>query len=432
MFFGMMLGAVSPPFHAFGQATFGATSKISMPILLDTESPLDSTLDWQATIQPQVSVEANYFSFHGTAQLTTDKAQVTPQLAIKRLELELDPTSFLSLRIGRFAYLPGTATFLSQTDFFERVDEEALLTGDFADALVSSDLLQADLFAGSAYLKLTASPVAQPILLPEPTSPWFPKKGIPTSLSFTFPVSQTLTLGTLLLSPTSAIPLSLSNLSLSAELGTSTPIADGALLFYHGIDYSPLLTAAIKFPTGLFGSYDVNLTPVYPTINAFGLNLSTSFWRMRGWLDSAFTLEKTFMTDQLSPKTFSTTTATSPYLSYTVGASVQTDTPQATFSIEYAGGHIFDHIGGLVQSLFSSALVGSARLSLHQNKLTADATIVVDANDWSTAELYTLTLAPSEQLSVAMTFPVFTGPSATDFGQFRRNHQLTTTVTWRY
>lgn len=423
---------LGPPARLSAQPVFGATSSISAPIMIDPQSVNQSSIDWQATFRPTIAVEGSEFSFHAEGELSYDSVQSAPSLSIDRFELSLFPLSFLSLHIGRFQYLPGRASLLSQTDFFSRIDLVDLLSGDFADAVVPSDLLQVDLYASNLYLKLTAQPIPQAILLPSPTSPWFPMQGLPQSLTFTFPSPRTLTLGSVILEPTPIVPFSLSNISVSAEAGGSFSLLDAALIYYHGRDYSPTAMGTIIFPNGLYGTYNIEITPVYPIIDSIGLDLSTTFWRMRVWLDSAFTFQKTFLTSRLAASTFSNLTATSPFAGATVGASIQTDHPNATFSLGYSGGYRFQAITAVIEPLLSSDIIARAQAAFFRDRFHVNVTTLVDVRDWSIAELSSLSFDPSESLDVSITLPLFFGAESTDFGQYSRNFQLTSSVTWRF
>lgn len=414
------------------QPVFGATSKIGAPLLIRPSSLLDSKLDWQMSYAPSLTVDSEYYRFQATGELSYDTSQPSPSFELDRFELAAYPTHFLSLRLGRFPYLPGKADLLSQTNFFARLDEEALICGDLADAVVPTDLLQMELYASDVYLKLTAEPLPKPILLPDPSSPWFPKKDLPAELSFTFPFRRTLTLGELNVEPTPGEPFTVSNVSVSAEAGGTLSIFDGAVMYFHGRDYNPILSSRLELPSNLSGSYNISLIPVYPVIDAFGLDLSATFWRIRAWLDSSYTLKKTYSTRQLSTQDFTTTTATSPSLAYTVGASLTTDKPSATFSLQYSGGKRFTEIPAVVEPLFSSILAGSARLSLLQDRFGLAAIAIVSARDWSAVQMYSVSFNPSQELGMSVTLPLFTGAPTTDFGQFSGNYQLATTLTWRF
>lgn len=414
------------------QPVFGAISSIRMPILIQPKNLTASPIDWQVAVRPSLSDDAELFSFRLQAGLSYAKGQNLPTLDLDRVELSLFPLDFLKINLGRFSYLPGKANLLSQTDFFARTDLTALISGDAAGALLPSDLAQIDLYGSSIYLKLTAQPISEPIVVPDPSSPWFPHKGIPQELSFTFPTRQTLNLGDIVVDPTPAAAMTLSNASLSAEVGGSFPALDASVLYYHGRDYAPILRSTIVFPTGLYGSYDVHLVPIYPVIDALGLNLSTSFWRMRAWIDSSFTFEKTFLTQKLAAGSFSNQTSRSPYLAWTGGTSLKLDRPPASFSVEYSAGHRFRTIDAVVEPLFSSVLVGSADLSLLERKLNAQLTLILSTSDWSAVQFCSLSFDPSESLEVSLSVPFFAGAQDSDFGQFKQNYQLTSSVTWRF
>lgn len=375
---------------------------------------LDSSLE----ASPQLSVFASRFELGATARVVVAQPDTELEVDVSTYELRIAPAPFLGLSIGRFHYRPGMAEFLSNSNFYDRLDSTALLEGRLAQSAHPGDLLQARLFLGDAYLVLTATPFVQTPVLPAVDSPWFPDADIPEEIVSPPPFGAAIPRGAISYEDIEPhLPLSAERLGYSVEVGGYLAGFDLSTLWYSGWDNNPLLTARITIPS-LSGDepFSVALTPVYRKITAVTANARRAFGRFVVWTDNAYTFYKRFLTNRIDIVRRTTQTAEAPYLQHTAGASVSIS-PGWLVVGEYRLAHEISDETVLGYFLDSAALL-SVQKQLFDYRLTAGVSGLMSLDDYSTAVLSELTYALDETFEVRVGFSVFVGADDSELGQF--------------
>jgi len=377
-------------------------------------------------------VEVPAWRLEGKLSLEWDRSGVTPSVGIQDLYVELSPTGFLTLRLGRFVYAPGSAGVLSPTHWFVTPDLLALVRNDTESLVRGGDLVQGIVTLGDWSLTLSASPFAPAWSIPDPSSPWFPRKDFPRSITIFFPTTQVLSLTGITVQEAPAAQLSLQDMSVGAELGVSLPLVDLSLLAYHGWDNTPLFQPSFEFPSGFFGDYDIVLTPVARKIDSVGAEATLTWGSLSAWADGAYTFSKTFLSRKLSSSTFASDLVTSPCLEYAAGAGYDFSVPRLSLQAGYRGLWVTQPTADTLLPFMGSYLSGTCALRLWDDRLSVAIQGLVSTADWSAAIIGLLSVAPSNELSFDVTLPFFLGASDTELGQFSANYLVSIGVTVRY
>ncbi|HET6486810.1 MAG TPA: hypothetical protein VFH83_10345 [Spirochaetia bacterium] len=427
---GIALGLV--PLQAGAQAVAGGELNLGVSALVDPSQPLASSIDDAIVFYPTIHVEDPAWRLDGKLSLEWDRAAVAPSLGIRDLYIELSPAGFLTLRLGRFVYAPGSAGVLSPTHWFVTPDLLALVRNDTESLVRGGDLVQGILTLGDWSLTLSASPFAPAWSIPDPSSPWFPKKDFPRNLTIFFPTTQVVSLTGITVEPTPATQFSLTDVSVGAELGVSLPLLDLSLLAYHGWDTTPLYQPSFEFPNGFFGDYDIILTPVARKIDSIGAEATLSWGSLSAWADGAYTFSKTFLSRKLSSSTYASDLVTSPCLEYAAGAGYDFSAPRLSLQAGYRGLWVTQSTAETILPFLGSYLNGTCALRLWDDRLSVATQALVSTVDWSAAIIGLLSIAPTNELSFDVVLPFFLGASDTELGQFAANYLVSIGVTVRY
>lgn len=258
----------------------------------------DAEPGWETTLVPIVSAGGETFFLQGEFSVGYGAAAARraepPEVAIRRLSLELYPAGFLAVAVGRFPFVFGPAEFLSPTALFSRTDLVRFLDGDVGEATVDADLLQLAAFFGPAFVRVTAAPFApEPVLVPT-DSVWFPGLPIPEQIPFG---TYTRTFGGYHYTQT-ASPPRLADVSLAAEVGaTLGPIDTGGWVF-HGEHPAPPLEVRLTMsrPEGLpeppsgTRSFYALLEPARRRVTSAGTHLTATLGGVAAYAEYSFTL----------------------------------------------------------------------------------------------------------------------------------------------
>jgi hypothetical protein len=163
-------------------ASFGVTGSIDFELMIDHDDFMSSDLEQVNTLTPRLSIWSGIYEFSGAGSARYESFSEALSFSLDEFKLEINPADFMSLKLGYFNYLPGTAEFLSNTNFFSRIDYERLLAGTVEDSIVPNTMIQAGFFFLDFYLLLTTAPFRPEMILPATDSPWFYGKDIPESL----------------------------------------------------------------------------------------------------------------------------------------------------------------------------------------------------------------------------------------------------------
>ncbi|MCK5199125.1 MAG: hypothetical protein KAR21_12275, partial [Spirochaetales bacterium] len=324
----------------------------------------DTELTLNSIFLPTLAVYSNNYELYGKGEISYLSNNIQLSFNVSELYINFYPIDELFVKIGRFPYLPGTAEFFSNTNFFGSTNMEKLLSGNLRSASVNSDLIQSGLFLGDHYFVLTFEPFPGYPQIPDIDSPWFPMKDIPESIHISFPVEQDLPLANLTIDE-EPITSTLADSSVSLEIGTTTGMLDISLLYFHGLDKSLVFQGEMDFPYGLFRSYDINLNRIKNTVDLFGFNSAISFSSFRFWTDISYLYNRVFTTDKLAADSFTIVLSEVPALSATVGISWEHYSTKYELLLlsEYYHLFIFSDDSFLTPPLFTNILSVMGNLS---------------------------------------------------------------------
>jgi hypothetical protein len=413
-------------------AALSGTASVDLRLMIDPGAFLDSELEQVSRLSPRLSVQSGTYAFSAAASVGFESSSGAADFRLEALELALRAADWMGFRLGWFDYLPGAARFLSNTNFFSRIDYERLLAGRLEEALVPAALLQAELTFFDFYLRLTVSPFRPQMILSPVGSPWFFGSHFPRSL-IEPAFGNEVVLNELSYMPEPPPPYDLSEVSWSPELGGSVWGVDFALLYYHGYDNTPLLSAEL-IPHGLYDQdpYDIELTPVYRRVHTLGLDLAASISSLRLWADAAYTFNKSFLTNEVSFTLPTTQVVTAPFVEYSLGCSYALPFFELTAWGELRNSHVLDPSGLLLRPPLSSALLAGLDASLFDSRLSSQVALACSIAEPSGAAVLRLSYTPVAGLAVRFLAPFFFGPPDTELGQYRRNHFLSLQVVWEF
>jgi hypothetical protein len=411
------------------QPVIGGAGRLETGLLVNPQSFKDSDLDWGLSFAPSLAVQTPEMVFSVEASLAPG-GEGAPELTVDLAELRLDPLPFLALRLGRFRHSPGAAELVSPTDYFARQDLVELLTGGVSAA--ASDLAQLTLFYRDVYLRATVAPFVLEPIVPEPTSPWFPRIGLPSTIDIAFPSERTLLLDKVILEHPLPPERDIENLSVSAEIGASLWVLDMALLYYHGYDNTPLLSARLSFPQGLFGSYDVYLAPVYRVVDALGATAKAGFGAFRLWVDVSLSLPKMLLTHRLDAATLETLSVSAAAVEAVAGVSFEPEAVDLLLLLEGKGLWVNLPNDGYVRPLLSDYAAGTAVLGLVASKVHLSSSTLVSLADGSLGLSGQIAWAPVSEIEVLAGGLFFLGGLRTELGQFRGLVPVWLRLVWRF
>jgi hypothetical protein len=410
------------------------TAELNAGVFINTEELVESSLDQQLILSPSLSAWNDTFDFSFSGSIGVERPLEQLNFDVNELLVTVYPFDFMQISAGRFAYLPGTAEFLSSTNYFSRTDYEKLLAGTVSETGVPNDLLQLGFFVSDYYFKFTTALFRPEMLLPPVSSPWFPGKDIPTEVEITVILTKTtLHLDEIYYVEPEPSEFSFDEVSFSPEIGATFGGIDVSLMYYRGFDNSPLTQLSFK-TSGLYESdpYDIELTPYYRWIDAIGANVATTISSLRLWLDASYTFEKGILSNRVSYSTRNTPVVFYPYLEYTLGASYEFYDPSIFALLEVRNSHIIGGEDHLLEPTLGSALTGGLNFSFFDSRLSLYLFGLLSLADNSTALVTRLSYDPVDDLRFQLTFPVFSGADDTELGQFTKNTYLAANLEWRY
>jgi hypothetical protein len=241
-----------------------------------------------------------------------------------------------------------------------------------------NDMFQAGFYGSSFYILFTLAPFPGRFSLIDGDSPWFPVSLIPKTVEIETNGTETVyelnsvdTVTSFYKDP------ELQYVSLSGEIGAALSVFDIWAGYYHGIDHETIFRTNItlfEFQDNYY--YDLTVSPVVAMQDVFGLSGTFSLGGFRFWAEGAFTLSKTFATDQISFISGNTLLEENPYLEITCGMGYTFEKLMLRTAAEYTDGWAFSsrytHISLPTTSLLS--VLGSisffeGRLSWTENIL---------------------------------------------------------------
>ncbi len=416
------------------EVLLSGTAELDAGVFFNADKLVESALDQRLALSPNLSARIDSFDFSFSSSITLERPVEQLGFDLNELLVTLYPFDFMQIKAGRFSYLPGTAEFLSSTNYFSRTDYEKLMTGTVDETGVPNDLLQLGLFVSDYYFKLTTSLFRPEMLLPEVSSPWFPGKDIPREVEIMVILTKTtFHLGEIYYAEPEPAEFSFDEVSFSPEIGATLGGVDISLMYYRGFDNTPL--TQVKFLlTSLNPAepYDIELVPHYRWIDAIGANVATSISSLRLWADASYTFEKGFLANRVSYSSRSTPVIIFPFLEYTLGASYEMYDPSIFALLEIRNSHIIGGEDYLIEPILGSALTFGINLSFFDSRLSSYFFGLLSFEDSSTAFVIRLSYNPVDDLSFTLTYPLFSGAPDTELGQFADNKYLSANLEWRY
>lgn len=443
---GLVLLLIASAPQSFAQAAFGGEVRMSHSLLhreelVDTDEDGELEPGWEyglsALIRPLLSFGGELYSFTGSVDLSYDleSDRLTADLPV--LQLDLYPTPWSLIRVGRFRHLPGTAEFFSPTNYFIRTDFEALLTGDQESYQLPTELLQGTAFFGDFFFRATVSPVRPEMVLPAVNSVWFPEKDLAA-------VPEEINLGPLLgvytfrrvyyAEPPVAIP-NIDDVSTSFELGGNVAGVDFNYSFYDGWSHESLLQYEIALRSGFV--YDVILTPTYQRVQRVGASGAAALGSVRAWADVSLTLGTLLSTERLAGTAPIVVELQEVDLAERVfGVSVELPGLNSYLVAEYKGSSLPGHEEEeVVLPYLYRAAGGRIGFYLSNYTFSPSLTTLVSlpkGSDPSSVFFLDFRYAPTQSLELALSRPIFYGKPTTDFGQYEDIKRLLFSVQARF
>jgi hypothetical protein len=178
--------------------------------------------------------------------------------------------------------------------------------------------------------------------------------------------------------------------------------------------------------------YDIELSPVYRIIEAFGMDLATNLSALRLWADSAYTLSKSFLANKVSSSNKNTPVVESPFVEYALGCSYEFPFLDLTALAEWKNSHIVDANEYIIEPPLSSVVLTALSLSLFDYRVSTYASLIYSIADPSVAAVFKISFTPFADLAIELLAPFFFGPSDSELGQYSRNHFVSMEVVWGY
>ena len=286
----LLLGSIAP---AFSETLFGGSFTLGETVYLsgtngklfqDTEGRPGVVQSGELSLF--LSSFAEGYTFEADLSASYEQHE-SLQIAMPRLMLETSPLPWTVLRAGRFVQVPGNAEFRSPLDFLSQTDPEALLSGRLDSVRAPADLLQAALFVGPAFLRLTTSLLRPELRLPETDSIWFPRRQIP---DLVVRLDEEYLLRSIYYAPAEPDTFSFDDPSILAELGGSFYAVDATLLGYAGYTTDLILRPRVVLDFlggGPARPYDAELDPIQERVAALGGAVATSLGGFRLYGETA-------------------------------------------------------------------------------------------------------------------------------------------------
>jgi hypothetical protein len=399
---------------------FGGSARANVGMIFDLDDIDASEIDFTTALAPHFAASSGIFDFSVLADIRWNNRENSFTFSVEEFRLTLLPADFVLIKVGRFSYLPGTAEFFSNTNFFNQGSLVELISSVGLAAGTNADMVQANFFFSIFYTKLTISPIAHDMVFPDTISPLFPGHYVPKLPGQTMENTEysgyTVDGASVTEVPYDKRvrpPFNFDQVSVSGEFGGTAGGIDFSLLYYYGWDDDMLFSTSTDHVNG---TYTTTLVPEYYKIHALGLNLASSVGAFRFWGDAAWTINKTFIrnnyfdpaaTTPLVNGTYTTTTLEGHFLEYTVGASYEFGFGLSVLC-EYMDGWILDgDPSQYVQPTLSRVLAAAVNLPLFEYQLipTIAAMYSIDTNAFGGGIV--LTYAPTDELELTMTAPIF-------------------------
>lgn len=427
-----------------GEVFFGGSARANVGMIFDLDTIENSEIDFTTALSPRFAASSEIFDFSVLADIRWNNRENSFTFAVDEFRLTLIPADFVLVNVGRFSYLPGTAEFFSNTNFFNQGSLVDLISTVGLATGTSADMIQANFFFSLFYTKLTVSPIAHDTIFPDILSPLFPGHYTPklpgqtqANTEYTGYTADGSAATEVPYDKRVRPPFNFDQVSLSGEFGGTAGGIDFSFLYYYGWDDDMLFSTSTVQSAG--PTYTTTLVPVYNKIHAIGLNLASSVGAFRFWGDAAWTFNKAFIRDNYfdtstvgTDQLHETTTIQGNFLEYTLGVSYEFGFG-LSFLFEYMDGWIIDgDLTQYVQPTLSRVLAAAVNLTLFDYQLipTLAAMYSIDTNAFGGGII--ISYAPTDELELTLTAPIYFDFNGSTNAFGGNKFYLSIGLTWRF
>ncbi|MFW5776881.1 MAG: hypothetical protein ACOCZB_06305 [Spirochaetota bacterium] len=421
--------SISFAFPLSSQPAAHLSTVVAERTTLTWERGAESVLTAEATVVPTLTVFGEHFEFSARAEIAHAHPDGPLTVDLDTLEMTLYPFETVAVAFGRFDYMPGYASLLSNSNVYTRTDVATLLSGRVFDATVPGPLGQVRAFAGDFYAVATGTAFVLRPYLPAVDSPWFPDASIPQSIQ-TLPHLDPIPLESVEYADLDPdVPLTGERLGYSLEVGGYLGGLELSLMWYNGWDNTPLLQGQLEL-TSLTDPYSITLRPVYRKRTSITANARLQWGRVVLVTDNAYTFYRLLATNELDSARLTTGLTEAQYFEHTAGATV--DLPwNLSLMLEYRLSKAFTEVAYVPPSLHRAG-VGLLRADLFDRRLGLSFGSLVSFDDWSAGVLGRATWTISDSLEVDAGTTLFVGDEVSELGQYSAIVPVDAALRWRF
>lgn len=331
----------------------------------------------------------------------------------------------VSFRLGRFAYRPGAAAFLSTVDYFSPVDYGRSIEEGNAIVGRPDILAQARFACGNLFATASFAPF-RPVLGLEPvSSPWFSRKGIKESLLLATGDSDTLR--TLSWADGVADNPFIPDLATSLEAGYANEWLRIGLSGFYGADREPGRTSTLTYSFSEANRYDIALSPIRAPMARVGALAAATIGPFDVRADGSWFDGKGLEFGSLysAADGYETVAYAVSGIDYTVGFSWRLPFNQCRLSAEWRNTWYEDSVDGAVFPFLHRAAAAEAVIPLSSLPLTISATGLLSLEDGSSFIAPALTLQVGPTSAITARWLCFAGKTDTELGEFSDSNRFT-------
>ncbi len=419
------------------EVLLGFEGGIRLEQLFDRQAlPLHSEL----YARPSLAAFGNSTDVSITLELrqTTENPDDPLLLTIADARFDYYPTQWLTFSVGRYAYRPGSAAFISPSSFFSRPPlEETLRQGPSATAV--TELIQSTFFLPRGFIRLTIEPSRGGSPLPSPDSPWFPTKDVPESiflrLPILFPDGVTLTRGTLRIEDDQTAAFRFADASYSAELMLyAIPGVDAQVSYFYGRDPFPNFSYETSIPKGFYegAPFDVTVRSSAVHTHAIGLNVEGTAGRFRFFTDGSLMPVKEFFTERFYDPDNDPRSRRLPFLRVSAGGTVDFYEPSVLLFAELFHSIAFGDNEDISLPVLNSIAVAGANASLFRGVLQVSFSPVFTLYEPGAVVPLYVSLQPDDNSEFSLYTPLFLGSPDGDLGQYQNLNLIRFEARWKF
>ena len=366
------------PLLLSAETRFGLTGESNSSYLFNSEADFTEFSN-NLSLSPSMEWSGGAFEFKTEAELSFSLPEKEAEISLNELYLTYYNNGIIKAQIGRFFYLPGSAEFLSNTNYFSNNDYIRFIGSQGRDSTLPGDLFQLTLTGYSLYLK--SSFALTPVSASSPTSdsPWLPTNKLADSI-YLFS-SGLYTRDNIYMEDPERPEINLSDLSSNFEIGLSSYWLDLSLQYYNGWDNTPLNSLNIDLKDE--NLFDITITPRYWKKTALGINLLSSVNSFHIWFDGSYTTNKKLQNSTIDIPSYNTTISEAPYLEGSTGFRYDFYWQDMTVLFEWKESRINSIEERIIKPYLSSALAGAVQLYLFDYRQRPGAFFLYNNDDKS-------------------------------------------------